>query len=220
MQIAFRPARSASASMCQDGTVSWAAGERQLKDDKVKAFISRVASHAACSLWYQWHRYEFLGLEDKRDGFSVKTVQKRIYFAVKQACIDAGKVLRARPRSSLRQGPQGSGSAHPALPFIMKIQELRTDEPYAAVYSLMRQYRNPEDGDDGPGTIPGRSRELRDGVPREALRLAERDAVDVKRGRVALELMGGLDRLYDDPQVGPLLDGVDITDILDCLNRM
>ena len=84
----------------------------------------------------------------------------------------------------------------------------------------MRQYRNPEDGDDGPGTIPGRSRELRDDVPREALRLAERDAVDVKRGRVALELMGELDRLYEDPQVGPLLDGVDITDILDCLNRM
>lgn len=102
----------------------------------------------------------------------------------------------------------------------MKIQELRTDEPYASVYSLMRQYRNPEDGDDGPGTIPGRSRELRDDVPREALRLAGRDAVDVKRGRVALELMGELDRLYDDPQVGPLLDGVDITDILDCLNRM
>lgn len=220
VQIAFRPARSASASMRQDGTVSWAAGERQLKDDPVRAFVGRVASHAACSLWYQWHRYEFLGLEDKRDGFSVKTVQERIYFAVKQACIDAGKVLRARPRSSLRQGPQGGGSAHRALPFIMKIQELRTDEPYASVYSLMRQYRNPEDGDDGPGTIPGRSRELRDDVPREALRLAERDAVDVKRGRVALELMGELDRLYDDPQVGPLLDGVDITDILDCLNRM
>lgn len=220
VQIAFRPARSASASMCQDGTVSWAAGERQLKDDPVRTFISRVASHAACSLWYQWHRYEFLGLEDKRDGFSVKTVQERIYFAVKQACIDAGKVLRARPRSSLRQGPQGGGSTHRVLPFIMKIQELRTDEPYASVYSLMRQYRNPEDGDDGPGTIPGRSRELRDDVPREALRLAERDAVDVKRGRVALELMGELDRLYDDPQVGPLLDGVDITDILDCLNRM
>ena len=220
VQIAFRPARSASASMRQDGSVSWAAGERQLKDDKVKAFISRVASHAACSLWYQWHRYEFLGLEDKRDGFSVKTVQERIYFAVKQACIDAGKVLVPRPRSSLRQGPQGGGSSHPALPFIMKIQELRIDEPYASVYSLMRQYRNPEDGDDGPGTIPGRSRELRDDVPREALRLAERDAVDVKRGRVALELMGELDHLYDDPQVGPLLDGVDITDILDCLNRM
>lgn len=220
VQIAFRPARSASASMCQDGTVSWAAGERQLKDDPVRTFISRVASHAACSLWYQWHRYEFLGLEDKRDCFSVETVQERIYFAVKQACIDAGKVLRTRPRSSLRQGPQGGGSTHRVLPFIMKIQELRTDEPYASVYSLMRQYRNPEDGDDGPGTIPGRSRELRDDVPREALRLAERDAVDVKRGRVALELMGELDRLYDDPQVGPLLDGVDITDILDCLNRM
>lgn len=220
VQIAFRPARSASASMCQDGTVSWAAGERQLKDDPVRDFMGKVASHAACSLWYQWHRYEFLGLEDKRDGFSVKTVQERIYFAVKQACIDAGKVLVPRPRSSLRQGPQGGGSAHRALPFIMKIQELRIDEPYASVYSLMRQYRNPEDGDDGPGTIPGRSRELRDDVPREALRLAERDAVDVKRGRVALELMGELDRLYEDPQVGPLLDGVDITDILDCLNRM
>ena len=220
VQIAFRPARSASASMCQDGTVSWAAGERQLKDDPVRDFMGKVASHAACSLWYQWHRYEFFGLEDKRDGFSVETVQERIYFAVKQACIDAGKVLRTRPRSSLRQGPQGGGSTHRVLPFIMKIQELRTDEPYASVYSLMRQYRNPEDGDDGPGTIPGRSRELRDDVPREALRLAERDAVDVKRGRVALELMGELDRLYDDPQVGPLLDGVDITDILDCLNRM
>lgn len=221
VRIALRPDRSAARRLDTGaGALESGMAERRGDDELVTNFVSSMTVQVARTLWYRWHRHEFLGEEDGRDGFSVEVVQKSIYYAVKQACIDASGALKRKEGSLRRWRPRGGRPLHPALSFIGKIQRLRADEPYASVYALMLQYMGSGDEADGPGTISGRNRELRDEVPQKPLRSGARRTSYARRATAALALREKLDFLSTNPQVGPMLNGVGIEDVLDCLDRM